>query len=110
MRPEAYFSLWRQRGRPIAISKVRRVSLMEIRINLYTAATSLAFVAAVTLIALGIAGQVPAMHGLVVGNGLLIVAATLFVTSRLERYAASAYRRGHEVGKADAVRSVATLR
>lgn len=83
---------------------------MEIRINLYTAATCLALVAAVALIALGLAGKLPAMHGLVVGNGLLIVAATLFVTSRLEGYAAKAYRHGHEVGKGDAVRGIASLR
>jgi hypothetical protein len=94
----------------LAISKEQRVSLMEIRINLYAAAIGIALAATVTFIALDIAGLIPAMHGLVVGNGLLIVAATLFVTSRLERYAAQAYRRGHEVGKDDAVRSIGSLR
>lgn len=83
---------------------------MELKINLYTAATSLALVAAVTFIALGISGMFPAVHGLVVGNGLLIVAATLFVTSRLERFASMAFRRGHEVGMDDAVRSIASRR
>lgn len=110
MRMDTYLSMWRHRGRPFAISKVQRVSLMEIRINLYAAAIAIASVAAVTLIALAIVGMIPAMHGLVVGNGLLIIAATLFVTSRLERYAAMAYRHGHEVGKDDAVRSIAGLR
>lgn len=84
---------------------------MEIRINLYAAAISIALAAAVTLIALGISGMIPAMHGLVVGNGLLIVAATLFVTSRLERFASMAYRRGHEVGMDDAaIHSIAGRR
>lgn len=84
---------------------------MELRINLYTAAMSLALVAAISLIALGLAGRIPAMHGLVVGNGLLIVAATLFVTSRLERFASMAFRRGHEVGMEDAaIRSIARHR
>ena len=84
---------------------------MELRINLYTAATGLAFAAAVVLIALGISGMIPAMHGLVVGNALLICAATLFVTSRLERFASMAFQRGHEVGMAEAdVRSLAHRR
>ncbi|HKY59229.1 MAG TPA: hypothetical protein VJL80_14425 [Aeromicrobium sp.] len=84
---------------------------MEVRLNLYTAATGVAGTAAVVLIALGIAGVIPAVHGLVVGNGLLIVAATLFVTSRLERFASMAFRRGREVGLDDAeVRSIASRR
>lgn len=84
---------------------------MELRISLYAAAISLALAAAATLIALDVAGMIPAMYGLVVGNGLLIVAATLFVTSRLERFASMAFRRGHEVGLDDAaIHSIAGRR
>lgn len=83
---------------------------MELRISLYTAATSCVLIAAITLIALTVAGMFPATVGLVLGNGLLIVAATLFVTSRLERFASMAFRRGHEVGMDDAVRSIASRR
>lgn len=84
---------------------------MEVRLSLYTAATIITGVAAVVLIALGIAGVLPAVHGLVVGNGLLIVAATLFVTSRLERFASMAFRRGREVGMDEvATRSITSRR
>ena len=84
---------------------------MELRINLYTAATGISVIAAISLIALAFAGTIPAMHGLVLGNAALITAGVAFVTSRLERFASMAFRRGHEVGMEDAaIRNIAQRR
>jgi hypothetical protein len=88
----------------LAISKEQRVSLMELKMNPYTAATGLLLVATIVTFALVLAGFIPAVHGLVVGNGLLVVAGVAFVTSRLERFASMAFRRGREVGIAEAAR------
>lgn len=83
---------------------------MELRINLSVAATGFLLTAAVALTTLVLAGVVPVKYGLSVGNALLIVAGVVFMTSRLERFASMAFRRGHEVGMEDAVRSIANRR
>lgn len=75
--------------------------------NPYTAATGVLLIATALTFALVTAGLVPAVHGLVVGNGLLIIAGVAFMTSRLERLASMAFRRGREVGMAEAARRLA---